>query len=217
MTKASLAKARAAKVAKKASAVNPPADMTDVTDATNGVPVLDAEVAMDVPAALSAMELIAESLDRINNRLENLEGTQTTFTPMRPTQSPSPKADTYVPPDQLMKRAMREGLKNAGDQVAGRSTYLETPGELAKIPPAYRPVFHSGDQVRINPEATIYASADKRWGEILQDRNIEGVGEVLSIQYITKTYEPKYSVFVQGLTRATGDGFRESELLPLYG
>lgn len=139
------------------------------------------------------------------------QANQPKFVPMKRDTGPS-LAGTYEPPEALAARVMK-GLTKAGDQVSGRVGLLSNPEYLKKIPPQNRPVFKSGDQVKINPEARIWGS-DKTWASILEARRVSGEGEILSIQYMTKTWEPKYTVHVPGLTRKDGDGFRESELLP---
>ena len=163
---------------------------------------------------LSKVGDVAAGLNKLNGRIEALEqkpATAPQFVPMKRDTTPS-KAGTYEPPEAIQRRAMK-GLQRDGDQTSGRTGLWNNPEFLKKIPPQNRPVFKSGDTVRINPDTPIWGSK-RTWGDLLADKGIDGIGEVLSIQYMTKTWEPKYTVQVTGLTRKDGDGFRESELMP---
>ena len=158
-------------------------------------------------------------------RRENVEfrTQQPKFVKMR--QSVRPTQRTYVPPDVLRSRAMRNLQK--GGEAGGSSRWLDTPQGRESLPPEYRPAFSPGDMVAINHEAEIYGgpvalkdAAGKKvgeaaaWGPLLEHLGLEGVGEVVGTMGLTKTYEPKYKVLVQGLTAGFGGGWRESELLP---
>lgn len=160
---------------------------------------------------LSVLEAQGGQIEQLGERIRMVEGGRPQFVPMR-REPKAPPPTPYRPPEELVKQA-KAGLRKDGDSSSRRTNYLENPEFAKRLPPEYRPVFRSGDMVRINPEAQVFGS-DKVWGDILRARQTEGVGEVLSIQYITKTYEPKYTVVVPGLTQKDGDGFRESELLP---
>lgn len=161
---------------------------------------------------LGLLTPLSEQVQTLAERVTQLEGTKPQFVPMRRLER-TPHRQTYVPPQELIARA-RAKLKKAGDTASGRMNYLQDPEQARKLPPEYRPVFESGDIVRLNPDAFIFGRTTK-WGDVLAKQNCEGIGEVLTIQYITKTFEPKYTVVVPGLTRSNGDGFRESELLPV--
>lgn len=180
---------------------------------TTEAPVVEPEPAPDsrLDRLLMLIESQQQTIASISDRLATLEQGRPRFVPQKK-QDTHPTRDTYMPPADLLKRA-RALLKKAGDSVGGRLNYLEDPEFARKLPPAYRPIFRSGDIVHINPDATIHGS-DKNWGEVLTAHKIIGTGEILAVQYITGNYEPKYTVAVPGLTRPEGDGFRESELLP---
>lgn len=162
----------------------------------------------DVTALLGT---ISEQLGQLSQRIAAVEDRQPQFRPMQ--RAPARIApEPYRPPEQLLKEA-KANLRKEGDTASGRTNYLQNPEHAKKLPPEYRPIFRSGDTVRINPDAKVFGS-DKVWGDVLQTKNTPGIGEVLAIQYITKSFEPKYTVIVPGLTQRDGDGFRESELLP---
>ena len=163
---------------------------------------------------LDKVGAVADGVSRLSSRIDALEqkpASAPRFVPMKRDTAPS-VAGTYEPPEAIQRRAMK-GLQRDGDQTSGRTGLWNNPEFLKKIPPQNRPVFKSGDTVRINPDTHIWGS-NKTWGDLLADKGIDGIGEVLSIQYMTKTWEPKYTVQVTGLTRKDGDGFRESELMP---
>ena len=164
---------------------------------------------------LDKVGAVADSVSKLSSRIEAIEqrpANVTQFVPMKPRDTAPNLAGTYEPPEAIQRRAMK-GLQRDGDQTSGRTGLWNNPEFLKKIPPQNRPVFKSGDTVRINPDTPIWGSK-RTWGDLLADKGIEGIGEVLSIQYMTKTWEPKYTVQVTGLTRRDGDGFRESELMP---
>src|SRR3990167_1303732 len=151
---------------------------------------------------LDKVGAVADGVSRLSSRIDALEqkpANAPRFVPMKRDTAPS-VAGTYEPPEAIQRRAMK-GLQRDGDQTSGRTGLWN------------RPVVKSGDTVRINPDTHIWGS-NKTWGDLLADKGIDGIGEVLSIQYMTKTWEPKYTVQVTGLTRKDGDGFRESELMP---
>ena len=162
-------------------------------------------------AILDSLKPLEEKVTLLSERLEQVENKTPQFTPIRrePT-SRETLADTYAPPEQLMRRVMGQ-VQRDGDTRTGQQGRMDDPNYLKTIPPKSRPVFRSGDIVRINPEALKWGS-DRYWRDILGER--PGVGEVLARQYMTKTYEPKYTVHIPGITGVRGDGFRESELLP---
>lgn len=168
---------------------------------------------------------IRQELEALKRENAEFKAGQPKFVKMR--QSVRPNQRTYVPPDVLRSRAMRSLQK--GGEAGGSSRWLDTPQGRESLPPEYRPAFGPGDMVAINPEAEIFGgpvtlkdAAGKRvgdaptWGALLDHLGLEGVGEVVATMGLTKTYEPKYKVLVQGLTAGFGGGWRESELLP-YG
>lgn len=165
-----------------------------------------------IEALLKQTEELIKQNEGLTARLEAAEKqAPPKFVPMKQDSTPN-VAGTYDPPEKIKAKVMK-GLTRTGEAVSGRVGLFSSPEFLKKIPPQNRPIFKSGDAVRINPEATVWRG-DKTWGEVLEAKHIAGVGEILSIQYMTKTWEPKYTVHVPGLTRKDGDGFRESELLP---
>lgn len=189
----------------------------------------EAPAAVDMPPVVAAAPAIPpvatapfdNRLDRLLtlteglvDRVAALEGRsdQPKFVPMKHDTSPS-VAGTYEPPEAIARRAAK-GLKKDGDQVVGRVGLFNNPEYLKKIPPQNRPVFKSGDRVGLNPDSPIWGGNGKLWREVLEKLHIDGLGEVMSVQYMTKSWEPKYTVLIPGLTRKDGDGFRESELLP---
>jgi hypothetical protein len=159
------------------------------------------------------VEALLKQVESLTSRLEAAEAKgPSNFVPMKRDIKPS-VAGTYEPPEALARKALK-GLQRDGDQVSGRVGLFNNPEYLKKIPPQNRPVFKSGEAVRINPDSPIWGGKGKMWKEILDEKGINGLGEILSVQYMTKTWEPKYTVQIPGLTRKDGDGFRESELLP---
>jgi hypothetical protein len=221
------AKARAAKAAKQAVERGESLEPDGASGAPAGPTVLEAPVSVAPPAppvddrldkVLELMQSLAGKVELATDRLDNLESERPKFVPMTHEDPLDDSVGTYIPPEALMGRAMK-ALKGAGDKVGGGSQYIETREARDKIPPQYRPVFRSGDQVRINPESQIHGAVDNRgkpkiWGDVLTARGINGRGEIMATLYITKSYEPKYRVHIPGLTRKNGDGYRESELLP---
>lgn len=167
-----------------------------------------------IDTLLKGMDSMRTMLEGLSERVQGIEERQPKYVPMHHEVSPEKAlAGTYQPTEAILKRAMK-GLTRAGQTVSSSTGPLENPAILSKIPPQYRPVFQSGDTVRVNPEAEIWGGQGRKWSQVLAEVDSVGVGEVMSIQYMTKTWEPKYTVYVQGLTQRGGDGFRESELLP---
>lgn len=124
--------------------------------------------------------------------------------------APSPRRNTYVPPDDLINR--RRLSKGQSDHQTAR--WLDTARGRETIPPDHRPIFRPGELVRLNPEASQHGDS-RTWGEILaNDRiNPEGIGEIVGTMYNDKSWQPKYKVAIRGFSGGTV-GVRESELLP---
>lgn len=170
------------------------------------------------------LDLLLEQMGILRNRVEAVEKGSTTFSPMRTVENSADiLADTYKPPEELLAEA-RRSLTRAGQSVTGIMNSMEDPEYIKHLPPEQRPIFRSGSRVRINPAAFIngtegYDSDDRPltprpWSDVLKRRRSDGRGVVLAIQYMTKTWEPKYTVHVPGVTGKDGDGFHEHELLP---
>lgn len=164
---------------------------------------------------LSLIRQQSDELAKLRDKVAAAEGAVPQFVKMKPAEDPRRDlAGTYVPPEAAMKRAMKR-LTSHDQNASGGTSYLDTPAGRAKLPPQYMPVYRSGDRVTLNPDAPVWGGGGKTWGETLAIQGINpGVGEVLSVHSMTKTWEPKYNVVIPGLTRPVGDGFRESELLP---
>lgn len=185
---------------------------------TENAPVVEGQPAQAAP--LDPMTRVLGFMERMEARLTALEERQPAqFTPMRSEEDPR-KAEigTYQPPEALMKQSIK-GLTRDGQQTSGNRGPMENPEYVSKLPPKYRPVFRSGARVRINPDAVVHGTATNAdgpvsWRDALAKVKSPGDGEILAINYMRKTWEPKYTVFVRGLTPARGDGFSESELLP---
>ncbi len=79
----------------------------------------------------------------------------------------------------------------------------------------YGPKFKIGQRVTIDPESEVFGSPGTRWGNLLEREGCAGRGIIKKIVHLTDSGEWKYQVRVPGLTGKEGDGFRESELLPL--
>ena len=154
--------------------------------------------------------ITAEEAAALRERIQDLERKQPKFVRNRP--EGNLRARTYVPPEALRRQSMKNLAKGQND--GGTTRWLDTPQGRDSLPPEYRPVFQPGNIVRLNPDAVIFGSDGKTWGDLLEARSLDGVGEVVGTMYITDTWEPKYKVSIRGLTNGSGDGFRESELLP---
>ena len=162
------------------------------------------------PGGEDKLDRILGLLGGLAQRVEKLEGSQPQtpqFVPMR--QQPRMRdavAGTYQPPERLLHQEMRR-LTQAGQSASGNVGPLENPDYIKKLPPQYRPVFRSGDIVRINPRSLVWGS-ERTWEAVLLQVGVapeNAVGEVLAIQYSTKTWEPKYTVHVPKLTQGNGD------------
>lgn len=171
---------------------------------------------------LSAVENVSTSVSSLSERVSQLESNKPKVVHQRVNEeSVDKRRGTYTPPEEIRKRGMKS-LSKAGQQTVGGVRGLDSPDMVAMLPPEYRPVFQSGDLVRVNPEANVYGTEDdkdgpRKWGPILDKLGIDGVGEVLAVQGLTRSWEPKYTVHVPGLTKTTGTGIREGELLPYDG
>lgn len=154
--------------------------------------------------------ITVEEAEALRTRIAQLEKLQPKIVRVRPEQQS--RARTYEPPEALRKRAIK--ALNRGETASGTARWYDTPTGRQSVPPEYRPVFSPGDTVRINPDAPVHGGDGKTWADVLANVGIEGVGEVVGTMYITGSWEPKYKVLVPGLTHGSGDGFRESELLP---
>lgn len=163
---------------------------------------------------LAAIEgLLDKRLGGLEERLTKLEGARPRFQPMvRPQR---PREGGYVPPEQLRARGMRT-LDAAGREVGGGSSLYDDP---QRRPRGFRAAFNVGDVVRINPDALIHGGDGKTWQTVMDRPELaecEFVGEVRSLTGFSRTDEPKYRVVIPGLTPVPrGDGFYESELLPV--
>lgn len=130
-----------------------------------------------------------------------------------------PQREHYIASDELRTRKLKI---RAGEHGYFNSGPFDRPEGRAKLPPGYQPIFAPGDLVRVNPDALVFGSIDKRnpegvkWREHITKAGLgedEAVGEILGIAYIDSgTWEPKYNVQVKRLTPPQGAGFRESEL-----
>src|SRR3990167_4373856 len=159
------------------------------------------------------LDRILNAIEGLAHRVDGLEARQVNFVQRKREKTGGEAlAGTYQPPDVLKAQSLK-GLR-AGQAASGSIGPLDLPENIAKLPPQYRPIFRSGQLVRINPDALVWGTTAKRWVDVLSDRHSSGDGEVTAIQFMTKTWEPKYTVYVEGFTGKTGDGFRESELLP---
>lgn len=155
-------------------------------------------------------------LERLEARVEGLEASgPSQFMPqLSDFDMPTSVANTYAPPSvKDLQATMIRSLNAAGQTVSRSIGPMENPAMLDKIPPKYHPLYRSGDLVRLNPGKALHGS-DKLIGEMLDERGSNGKGEIVRIQGLTKSYQPKYSVYVQGLTTRNGDGYLESQLLP---
>jgi hypothetical protein len=151
-------------------------------------------------------------MDMLESRLDNVEGGTAHFRPMQAPERTTPDvSNTYQPPAELMKSGMR-GLVRDGDTVTGSTNGIDSPSYIQSLPPNNRPIFQAGAQVRLNPDALIHGGGGRTWGEVLGTSS--GVGQVKNVQYLDKRWEPKYTVVIPEVTRRSGSGFRESELLP---
>lgn len=121
-----------------------------------------------------------------------------------------------------------QGMERDGDQarmIVGTDSFALSNRELAIDPPR----FDAGDLVELNLDA-VRPYSDKTWGEIYEaacerqrkhrKRLPSKVGRVRHIQYRRDNGEYKYRCIFPGLTglnpdKDRGDGFDESELLPL--
>lgn len=173
------------------------------------------------------VEDLAGQVGNVSQRLLEIESKQPKFQPMQ-RQPRDPREGTYQQSEEIRARGM-SSLKKVGQQVGGRlSNDTETMiGILAGLGMA--PAFQEGDQVRINGDAIQFGSVTdfdyrdnpypqgRTWREVLEERRqlrvLDLVGEVLRVERITPSYEPKYKVRIPGFTPPEGDGFRESELI----
>lgn len=178
-----------------------------------------APVAVEVPAQPDVLGRILDAVTSLAARVEQIEARGTAapsgpqFVKMQPRDADKPAPEAYAPPEALKAQSIRS-LTQDGQTVSRNVGPLENPKVLRNIPPAHRPVYRSGDLVLINPDAEIHGGEGKRWADVLAQKKSPGHGTVLSVQGHTRTFEPKYTVHVPGLTQRNGDGFRESELLP---
>jgi hypothetical protein len=151
-------------------------------------------------------------IDALRAQLAELQHRMPGYRRMQPVRQNTQRS--YEPPEDLRAAAKRVG--GVGSEGAGSSRWLDTPQGRAAIHPDYRPIFRPGDIVTINPNAAGWGNP-RTWGEILGDTVHGFVGEVVGTMFMTRTWEPKYKVSFAGMTHGSGDGFRESELLPYAG
>ena len=161
--------------------------------------------------AMSSEEVVA-----LKSRIAELERAQPKFVKME-REPRNPRARTYAPPENLVKQVMK-GLAK-GQETQGTVRWLDTQQGRQTIPPDYRPLFGPGDLVRLNPEAPVWQMEGKTCGDLLGNPALksDGIGEIVGTMYMTETWEPKYKVKIGGITKGSGAGFRESELLPYDG
>ena len=171
-------------------------------------PATATQEAPDFAAIIRAA--VNEAVAPLQEQVNRLQAGQPRFVKLPPAQRRRNR--TYEPPDDLKVRSLK---LHQGESANGQTRWLDTDNGRAGIPNEYRPIFRPGDVVRLNPDINPWGSV-KTWGEVLPQikDNPQGVGEVVCTMYMTETWEPKYKVQIRGLTTGSGDGFRESELLP---
>ena len=176
------------------------------TAAVQDSPVTAADIAALIRTAVN------EAVGPLQAEVARLQAGQPRFVKLPPTQRRRPR--TYEPPEALQAAATRN--LHRGQQANGQTRWLDTPEGRKSIPDDYRPIFGPGDLVRLNPDAPMWGAEGRTWGEVLPSvkDNSQGIGEVICTMFMTETWEPKYKVQVKGLSNGSGDGFRESELLP---
>jgi hypothetical protein len=207
---------RAAMAGGQPAPAEPPPVATSDTATTQTV----GQAAMQAPALAQpdVLDRILDAVQGLAARVEQIEARGTVvsgpqFVKMQPRDADRPTPDVYQPPEALKAQAIKS-LTQDGQTVSRNVGPLENPKTLRNIPPQHHPMFRSGDLVNINPDAEVWGSDGKRWADVLAQKKSSGQGTVLSVQGHTRTFEPKYTVQVPGLTQRNGDGYRESELLP---
>lgn len=226
MTKDPLVKARAAKAAKKAAEARQQEQAEESSSPGPLEPSPEIEIVSVSGGDSGKLDRILEQMGILADRVAAVETGKTTFSPMRQVEnSADVLANTYKPPEQLLAEAKRS-LTRAGQSATGIMNSMEDPEYIRNLPPDQRPIFRSGAKIRINPECYIHGTegfdvhgrplTPRLWSDVLNFQRSEGFGIILAIQYMTKTWEPKYTVHVPGVTGKDGDGFHESELLPAY-
>lgn len=146
---------------------------------------------------LALMEKMDSRLNALEEKVQAVDRATPKFQPMaRPEGISQPIPNT-------------KDLMQAGQRKQGGKDAIVAIGGL--IMPGYRPHFQEGDSVRLNPECE-QGEALKRSGKDPSSYQ----GTIVGFHYVDKKLEMKYRVDFPGLTRGTrGDGFRESDLLPV--
>ena len=158
------------------------------------------------------LDAILNLVEGFSARLEKVEGQSIKFVPMTPEDKPIPDvSNTYQVPEELKASGMK-ALTADGEMNAWGSRSTDDPAYINNIPQNLRPIFGIGSQVRLNPEVIPEGGDGRTWAEI---HDYLPVGTVKNLQYMDKTTQPKYTVvFMNGITKKIGSGFREQELLP---
>ena len=167
-------------------------------------------------AILALGQATSAKLEALESRLTKVEGSTPKFQPMELPEKTTPDvSDTYRPPDVLLAAGMKSLVKD-GDTTLGGIRNTDQPAYVQSLPPSQRPIFQVGSQVRLNPDAKVFGSDGRTYRDVYGDKlqGSGGIGKIKNLQYISKTWEPKYTVRISGVTQPSGSGFRESELLP---
>ncbi len=236
-----VAQKKAAREKRLANATARDAVSTENTMAANNQPEPStASAPPEAPSEDSKLDAILQLVKSFDSRLETVENRTPMFVPAPgPETSIEDRSDTYRPEG---FKGVTKGVAKDGDFDAGGIRSTDNPEYVRSLPPNQRPIFQAGSQVRLNPDAEIIGAErpcdncdatgvktveegtvtcavcdgnkilKPTWASVLKGK--PGIGEVKSLQYLDKTWEPKYTVRITGITAKAGSGYRESELLP---
>lgn len=157
-------------------------------------------------AVLAALQQLMARMDALEARQTAQAERQPQFRPM---EAPPPPTNHIRPVPKL-----RGGEERSGQR--GQIPMTAKGWHVNNVILAQHPQrFQIDDLVRINPDATRPGQA-KTWGEILSERNSDGVGTITKVYWLSdKTGQWKYAAKVPGITGARPDGFSDDELLPV--
>ncbi len=153
---------------------------------------------------LDMLQDVKSNVTGLADRMEALEGKVKEQGQAIPKFQPMAKDDVSQP------KAATKDLQTVGQQkFDGKQLPVGSDG-LRIV--GYRPIFHDGDRVRMNPDSEMAQTLSRNGKD-----PTKFVGTVQGLHfYSEKRGEMKFRVHFPGETRGTrGDGYWESDLLPL--
>lgn len=173
-----------------------------------GVSEIETQPHTEVNSIEELQQLVASLITHVTD-LESQVDRQGQMTPDWLT---SDEMDQVYDPDKILS-----GLESGADEGAAKIMFFGTDSHAIpkQLLGKFGPKYFIKSRVRINPDAVVWGTEDKKWRDPLNESGSAGVGIVMKVMHLTDAGDWKYRVRIKGLTGKNGAGFRESELLPV--